>query len=70
LAPRGLPKDVCETLDKKLFEIVSSKQVQEKMIAGGFGPNPMNGGATVKYIRGLTGEITKLLEEERLLPTI
>jgi hypothetical protein len=29
----------------------------------------MNGEATVKYIKGLTAEITKVLEEEKLLPT-
>ncbi|MGE5258833.1 MAG: tripartite tricarboxylate transporter substrate binding protein [Hyphomicrobiales bacterium] len=68
-APRGLPKDVYDTLDKKLFEIVSSKEVQEKLTAGGFVPNPMNGEATAKYIKGLTEEITKVLEGEKLLPT-
>lgn len=68
-APKGLPKDVYDTLDKKLFEIVSSKEVQEKLITGGFVPNPMNGEATAKYIKGLMAEITRLLEEEKLLPT-
>ena len=68
-APKGLPKDVYDTLDKKLFAIVSSKEVQEKLIEGGFVPNPMNGEATAKYIQGLTEEIKKLLEEEKLLPT-
>ena len=29
----------------------------------------MNGEATAKYIQGLTEEIKKLLEEEKLLPT-
>jgi tripartite-type tricarboxylate transporter receptor subunit TctC len=68
-APKGLPKDVYDTLDKKLFEVVSSKEVQDKLIEGGFVPNPMNGEATATYIRGLTEEIKKLLEEEKLLPT-
>jgi len=68
-APKGLPKDVYDTLDQKLFAIVSSKEVQEKLIEGGFVPNPMNGDATAKYIQGLTEEIKKLLEEEKLLPT-
>jgi tripartite-type tricarboxylate transporter receptor subunit TctC len=68
-APKGLPKDVYDTLDKKLFAIVSSKEVQEKLTEGGFVPNPMNGEATAKYIQGLTEEIKKLLEEEKLLPT-
>jgi tripartite-type tricarboxylate transporter receptor subunit TctC len=68
-APKGLPKDVYDTLDRKLFAIVSSKEVQEKLIEGGFVPNPMNGAATAEYIRGLTEEIKKLLEDEKLLPT-
>jgi tripartite-type tricarboxylate transporter receptor subunit TctC len=68
-APKGLPKDVYDTLDKKLFEIVSSKEVQDKLIEGGFVPNPMHGEATAKYIQGLREEIKKLLEEEKLLPT-
>jgi tripartite-type tricarboxylate transporter receptor subunit TctC len=68
-APPGLPKDVLETLDKKLFAIVSSKEVQDKLIEGGFVPNPMNGETTAKYIQGLTEEIKKLLEEEKLMPT-
>lgn len=68
-APKGLPKDIYGTLDKKLFAIVSSKEVQEKLTEGGFVPNPMNGEATAKYIQGLTEEIKKLLEEEKLLPT-
>ncbi len=68
-APPGLPKDVLETLDKKLFAIVSSKEVQDKLIEGGFVPNPMNGEAAAKYIKGLTEEIKKLLEEEKLMPT-
>jgi tripartite-type tricarboxylate transporter receptor subunit TctC len=68
-APKGLPKDVYDTLDKKLLAIVSSKEVQEKLIEGGFVPNPMNGEATTKYILGLTEEIKKLLEEEQLMQT-
>jgi len=68
-APKGLPKDVYDTLDTKLFAIVSSKEVQEKLIEGGFVPNPMNGADTAKYIQGLTVEIKTLLEEEKLLPT-
>ena len=68
-APPGLPKDVLETLDKKLFAIVSSKEVQDKLIEGGFVPNPMNGEAAAKYIKGLTEEIKKLVEEEKLMPT-
>ncbi len=68
-APKGLPKEVYDTLDKKLFAIVSSKEVQDKLVEGGFVPNPMNGEAAAKYIQGLTEEIKKLLEEEKLLPT-
>ena len=67
-APKGLPKDVYETLDKKLFEIVSSQEVQEKLITGGFVTNPINGEATAKYIKKLTAEITKVFEEEKMLP--
>jgi len=68
-APQGLPKDVLETLDKKLFAIVSSKEVQDKLSEGGFVPNPMNGEAAAKYIKELTEEIKKLVEEEKLMPT-
>ncbi|HSO61495.1 MAG TPA: tripartite tricarboxylate transporter substrate binding protein [Desulfobacterales bacterium] len=68
-APKGLPKDVYDTLDKKLFAIVSSKEVQDKLIEGGFVPNPMNGEAAAKYIKELTEDIKKLLEEEKLMPT-
>lgn len=67
-APKGLPKDVYDTLDKKLFEIVSTKEVQEKLVAGGFVPNPMNGQTTATYIKKLTEEITKVLGDEMLLP--
>ena len=68
-APKGLPKNVYDTLDKKLFAIVSGKEVQDNLTEGGFVPNPMNGEAAAKYIQGLTEEIKKLLEEEKLLPT-
>jgi hypothetical protein len=48
---------------------VSSKEVQDKLTEGGFVPNPMNGEAAAKYIKGLTEEIKKLVEEEKLMPT-
>jgi tripartite-type tricarboxylate transporter receptor subunit TctC len=69
IAPKNLPKDVFDTLDKKLFEIVSNKEVQDKLTEGGFVPNPMNGEAAAKYIKELTEEIKKLVEEEKLMPT-
>ncbi len=67
--PKDLPKDIAEKLDKKLYEIVSSKEVQDKLSEGGFMPNPMNGADTLKYIKELTVDVKKILEEEKLLPT-
>lgn len=68
-APKGLPKDIAEKLDKKLFEIVSSKEVQAKLVEGGFVPNPMNGADTEKYIMGLAADLKKLIQEEGLMQT-
>ena len=65
--PKGLPKEIAEKIDKKLFEIVSSKEVQDKLIEGGFVPNPMNGADTAKYIQGLAADLRKLLEDEGLM---
>jgi tripartite-type tricarboxylate transporter receptor subunit TctC len=69
IAPKGLPKDVFEKLDKKLFEIVSSKDFQAKLVEGGFVPNPMNSAQLTKYITEQAVAIKKLIEEEGLLQT-
>ncbi len=55
--------------EQKLFEIVSSKEVQDKLTEGGFVPNPMTGEQTAKYIQGLTADVKKLLEEDQLMQT-
>jgi tripartite-type tricarboxylate transporter receptor subunit TctC len=65
--PKGLPKEIAETIEKKFFGIVSSKEVQDKLVEGGFVPNPMNGADTAKYIMALTADLKKLLEEEGLM---
>jgi tripartite-type tricarboxylate transporter receptor subunit TctC len=67
--PKGLPNDIADKIDKKLFEIVSSKEVQTKLIEGGFVPNPMNGADTAKYIMGLAADLKKLIQEEGLMQT-
>ena len=67
LAPKGLPKDVFEKLDKKLFEIVSNKEVQAKLIEGGFVPNPMNSAQATKYMSEQAEAVKRLIEEEGLL---
>jgi tripartite-type tricarboxylate transporter receptor subunit TctC len=67
IAPKGLPKEVFEKLDKKLFEIVGSKDFQAKMIEGGFVPNPMNSAQITRYMSEQMAAIKKLIEEEGLL---
>lgn len=67
--PKGLPKDIADKIDKKLFEIVSSKEVQAKLVEGGFVPNPLNGADTAKYIMGLAADLKKLIQEEGLMQT-
>jgi tripartite-type tricarboxylate transporter receptor subunit TctC len=69
IAPKGLPKDVFDILDKKLFEIVSNKEVQAKLVEGGFVPNPMNSAQTTKYMSEQAAALKKLIEEEGLLQT-
>ncbi len=68
-APKGLPTDIADKLEKKLFEIVSSKEVQAKLIEGGFVPNPMKGADAEKYILGLAADLKKLIQEEGLMQT-
>ncbi|MCG6535515.1 MAG: tripartite tricarboxylate transporter substrate binding protein, partial [Syntrophales bacterium LBB04] len=67
--PKGLPNEIADKIDKKLLAIVSSKEVQDKLVEGGFVPNPMNGADTAKYIRTLTTDLTKLIQEEGLMKT-
>ena len=68
-APKGMPKDLADKIGKKLFEIVSSKEIQDKLTEGGFVPNPMTGEQTAKYIKGLTEDIKKVIEEDQLMQT-
>ena len=37
---------------RRVLEIVNNKEVQDKLVEGGFVPNPMNGADTAKYIMG------------------
>jgi tripartite-type tricarboxylate transporter receptor subunit TctC len=67
LAPKDLPKDVFDRLDKMLYKIVSNREVQAKLIEGGFVPNPMNGAQTTKYMSEQAAAIKQLIEEEGLL---
>lgn len=68
LAPKGLPKDIAEKLDRIIFEVVKNKEIQAKLIEAGFVPNPMNMAETTRYVNKRQEEIKKLLEEEKLLP--
>lgn len=68
-APKGMPRDLADKISKKLYDIVSNKEVQDKLIEGGFVPNPMTGEQTAKYIRGLTEDIKKVVEEDQLMQT-
>ncbi len=68
LAPKGLPKEMLEKLDKTLYDIVRNKEVQSKLMEAGFVPNPMNMTATQKYVEEKLLDIKKLLEEEKLMP--
>jgi tripartite-type tricarboxylate transporter receptor subunit TctC len=68
VAPKGLPKNIAEKLDKVFYEIVTNKEVRKKLTDAGFVPNPMNSAATTKYIMEQKEVIKKLIEEEKLLP--
>ena len=65
--PKNLPNEIADKIEKKFYEIVTNKEVQEKLVEGGFVPNPMNGADTAKYIMALTADLKKLLEEEGLM---
>jgi len=69
IAPKNLPKDVAEKLDRTLYSVVSSKEVQDKLREAGFVPNPMNMAETTRYIKGQKEAIKKLLDEEKLMPS-
>jgi tripartite-type tricarboxylate transporter receptor subunit TctC len=68
LAPKDLPKEILEKLDKTLYDVVRNKEVQSKLVEAGFVPNPLNMGATQKYVEEQLIDIKKLLEEENLMP--
>lgn len=69
IGPKNLPKDVAQKLDKSLYAVVSSKEVQEKLREAGFVPNPMNMAETTRYMKEQKELIKKLLDEEKLMPS-
>ena len=69
VGPKGLPKDIIDKLDKIFYQVVTNKQVQAKLIEGGFVPNPMNSALATKYIMEQKEIIKKLLDEEKFMPT-
>lgn len=66
-APKNLSTEVTDKLEKTLFEIVSSKEVQSKLVQLGFVPKVMNRAALTKYVNDLSIELKKLVEEEKLI---
>lgn len=69
LAPKNLPKEIADKLDKAFYSIVTNKEVQAKLTEAGFVPNPMNMAQTTKYIMEQKELIKKLLDEEKLMQT-
>jgi len=67
LGPKDMPKDVVAKLDRIFYEVVTSKEVQAKLVEGGFVPNPMNSAQTTKYIMEQKELVRKLLEEEKFM---
>lgn len=69
VGPKNMPKDIVAKLDKIFYSVVTNKEVQAKLVDGGFVPNPMNAADTTKYIMQQKADIKKLIEEEKLLQT-
>ena len=66
-APKNLPKDIAQKLDKAFYSIVTNKEVQAKLTEAGFVPNPMNMAQATKYMKEEKAVIKKLLDEEKLM---
>lgn len=69
IAPKNLPEDIAQKLDKEFYAIVTNAEVQAKLTEAGFVPNPMNRAQTTKYIQEQKELVIKLLAEEKLMPT-
>jgi tripartite-type tricarboxylate transporter receptor subunit TctC len=69
IAPKNLPKDIAEKLEKAFYSVVTNKDVQAKLTEAGFVPNPMNMAQATKYIKEQQEAVKKLLEEEKLMQT-
>jgi tripartite-type tricarboxylate transporter receptor subunit TctC len=69
IGPNNLPKDVADKLDKAFYSVVTNKEVQAKLVAAGFVPNPMNAAQTRKYILEQKELVKKLLAEEKFMQT-
>lgn len=69
IGPKNLPKDLAQKLDKAFYAVVTNKEVQEKLSAAGFVPNPMNMAQATQYIKEQKELVIKLLDEEKLMQT-
>jgi tripartite-type tricarboxylate transporter receptor subunit TctC len=68
-APKNLPNDIAEKLEKAFYSVVTNKEVQAKLTEAGFVPNPMNMAQAAKYIKEQQEQVKKLLDEEKLMQT-
>lgn len=69
IAPKDLPENIAQKLDREFYAIVTNAEVQAKLTEAGFVPNPMNRAQTTKYIQEQKELVIKLLAEEKLMPT-
>ena len=67
IAPKNLPEDIKQKLDKAFYAVVTDKEVQAKLTDAGFVPNPMNMAQATKYMQEQTELIKQLLSEEKLM---
>jgi tripartite-type tricarboxylate transporter receptor subunit TctC len=69
VAPKNLPPEVAQKLDKAFYAIVTNKDVQAKLSEAGFVPNPMNMAQATQYMKEQKEVVAKLLDEEKLMQT-
>ena len=65
--PKSTPADITAKLEKAFLDTVNKEEYQAKITSAGFVPLILNGEQAVKYIRGETEVIKKLLAEHDLL---
>jgi tripartite-type tricarboxylate transporter receptor subunit TctC len=65
--PKNTPPDITARLEKAFLDTVNKEEYQSKIISAGFVPLILNSEQSIKYIRGETETIKKLLAEYDLL---